>query len=119
VVEGLFRSVRDGERQAVLSVVTEIELLVKPMREGKRQEIARIGILLDAEGVNVMDLDRHRVAQVAAELRARQRLSLADAVIVATGIVTGCDAVVGNDERCARRVTEIPYIYLEEMARPS
>lgn len=99
--------------------MTEIELLVKPIREAKRQEIARIGVLLDAEGVEVMDLNRHHMAQLAAELRARRRLSLADAVIVATGIVTDCDAVVGNDERCARRVTEIPYLYLEEMTSPS
>jgi predicted nucleic acid-binding protein len=100
-------------------VVTEIELLVKPIRQGNRPEIARIGVLLDAEGVNVMELNRHRMAQLAAELRARRRLSLADAVVVATGITAGCDAIVGNDERCARRVTEIPYLYLEEITKRS
>jgi len=42
-------------------------------------------------------------------------LELSDALIVATAIVSECDALVGNDRTCARRVTEIPYIYLDEV----
>jgi len=30
-------------------------------------------------------------------------------------IVSECDALIGNDRTCASRVTEIPYIYLDEV----
>src|SRR3990172_3927483 len=30
-------------------------------------------------------------------------------------IVSECDALIGNDSTCASRVTEIPYIYLDEV----
>jgi len=29
-------------------------------------------------------------------------------------VEAGCDALVGNDALCARRVTDIPYVYLDE-----
>ena len=53
------------------------------------------------------------VAQRAAALRARHRLKLGDALIVATAIEAGCYGLIGNDELCARRVVEIPCLYLD------
>jgi len=54
------------------------------------------------------------IAWVAAEVRAETSLALPDAIIVATAIVTECDALIGNDHDCARRVKAIPYVYLDE-----
>ena len=47
----------------------------------------------------------------------RPWLALADAIIVATAVVEECDALVGNDARCAKRVTQIPYIYLDDAVK--
>lgn len=63
-----------------------------------------------------MDLDRS-IAKAAVDVRARHRLSLADAAIVATALATGCDAIVGNDERCARRVRDVPYFLLDDLVK--
>ena len=108
-------SLRSGVRDAVVSVVTEIELLVRPFREQDAREIRQIGIVLDAPSIRVVELDR-TIARVAGRLRASYRLALADAAIVATGIATSCDVVVGNDARCAERVREVPYLLLDELA---
>jgi predicted nucleic acid-binding protein len=62
----------------------------------------------------VLDVTRD-IAQGAARLRAELNLRLGDAVIISTALVSGCDAVVGNDRKVARRVTGIPYIYLGDV----
>jgi predicted nucleic acid-binding protein len=66
--------------------------------------------------VEVYGLDR-RIARRAAQIRATLALSLADAAIVATALHAGCDVIVGNDERCARRVAEIPYVFLDDVVK--
>ena len=42
-----------------------------------------------------------------------KRMAIPDAIIIATAIETGCDAIVGNDAAW-RGKTEIPFVYLEE-----
>ncbi len=97
----------------VVSVLTELKLLVRPLREHDDEERERVRMLFEeTENVHVHEVTRPIIHR-AAELRAFNRLPLADATIVATGIYTGCDAVVGNEERCAQRVREIPYIFLD------
>lgn len=100
----------------MLSVVTEIELLVRPLRDGTWEDVERVRALLDAQGISVVALDRE-IAQAAAGIRAKSGLRLPDAAIVATALVTGCDVIVGNDARCAKRVKEIPYVLLDDLVR--
>ena len=107
---------RDGIKQAVVSVITEIELLVRPIREEEIEKTERIQAILDAPEVYVMELERP-IARAAASIRAKTGLGLADAAIVATALHTGCDALVGNDERCAQRVHEIPYIFPDALVK--
>ena len=116
LVENAFAPVRDGWKQAFISVVTEIELLVQPIRLERERELERIRALLGAPQLRVIELDR-QIAQVAAGIRAEQRLGLADAAIVATALYTKCDVIVGNDERCAQRVRDVPYVFLDELVK--
>ncbi|MCH7812288.1 MAG: PIN domain-containing protein [Chloroflexi bacterium] len=116
VVEELLMAVRDGLKVAFVSVVTELELLVQPIQRERPWEIERIKAVLEAPQIQVIEMDRN-IAQRAAEIRAHRHLALADATIIATGIVAGCDAVVGNDERCAQRVREIPYVHLDALVK--
>lgn len=98
----------------MISVVSEIELLVQPIREARWLEIEKIRVLLGS--MQIMNLDR-AIARSAAQVRAEHRLSLADAAIVATALSTGCAAIVGNDERCAQRVRDIPYVLLDDLVQ--
>lgn len=98
----------------VVSVVTELELLVRPIREGDTWELEQVRIVLESPGVHTVDLNR-AIAGRAAELRAVTGLALPDAAIVATALHTDCDVIVGNDERCAKRVREIPYVLLDAL----
>ena len=105
-----------NQGEACASVVTELEMLVKPFRLGYRHQAERIVEYLSESPWVVLPASR-QIAQQAAAMRAATNLRVADALIVATALVSGCDALVGNDALCAQRVNEIRYIYLEDHVR--
>lgn len=94
-------------------MITESELLVRPERTGDASEYERITDLLSEDGIQVVPVDR-RIARLAAGLRGRLGLRLADAIIAATAIQTGCDAIVGND-RDFDRLKEVPFVRLDDL----
>ena len=117
----LFRRVQRGQAVIMISAVTEAELLVKAEMLQKPEAFLAIEDLLSEDGIYVVNLDR-RLARASARIRARglanrkqgeRKMELPDAIIVATAIETGCDAIVGNDAAWRGR-TEIPFVYLED-----
>jgi predicted nucleic acid-binding protein len=109
----LLDRVREGRAQMILSAITELELLVGPERRGDRDAVEKIGDFLSEDGIYVVDVTRP-IARRAATLRPNNRISVADAVIMATVIETGSDLVVGNDHRWAN-VPSIPYLSLDDV----
>jgi predicted nucleic acid-binding protein len=112
----LFRRVQAGSLSLIVSVITEAELLVRPEREQDAGAIERIRDLLSENGIYVVHVDR-RIARRAAALSGQSRFALADAIIIATAIETGCDAAVGNDGEWARKSIDIPFVRLDEIAQ--
>jgi predicted nucleic acid-binding protein len=110
----LFEDMQRGTREFVLSAIAYAEMRVKPLRERDATVLEMIEALMDADAITMAPVTRV-VASGAAEIRARLGLELPDAIVVATALDSGCDALIGNDKTCARRVTEIPYIYLDEV----
>lgn len=105
-----------GTTLVVISVVAEAELFVHPLRHCSDEALDRVRSFVDDRSVTIVPLDRS-LAGHAASIRANYNLTLVDSIIVATAIMSGCDALIGNDKACAQRVTEIPYIYLEEAVK--
>lgn len=103
-----------GQARGYVSTIVEMELLVKPMREGDTVSLDRIELFLRGQiNLFIRPVDRI-VARRAADMRARTRLSPPDAIIVATALEERCDAIIGNDSIIASRATNIPYIYLDD-----
>jgi predicted nucleic acid-binding protein len=102
-----------GETNFLISVVVYAELQVKPLRDDDVQSLLRIGALMASDSVDLLPVSAD-IAGAAARLRARLDLALPDSIVVASAVWSRCDALIGNDKTCARRVTEIPYIYLDE-----
>ncbi len=112
-LDPLFLSVQSGELEALFSVITEAEVRVGPLREGLDEKLDRLSAFFGHSSIRVIETNRE-IARSAAEVRAETNLALPDAIIVATAIAAECDALVGNDRNCARRVKAIPYVYLDE-----
>jgi predicted nucleic acid-binding protein len=98
-----------------LSVVTAAELLVRPMRCAADDVRLMQQFLRQIPHLHILDVD-FEIAQQAANVRALTRLALPDALLIGTAILAGCEAIITNDERWARRLrplySQFTWIYL-------
>ncbi|OGW48647.1 MAG: hypothetical protein A2V62_03650 [Nitrospirae bacterium RBG_19FT_COMBO_58_9] len=110
----LFDLIERGHNSAVTSTVTLLELLVQPYRDQKEELAQKIFALTSTypqiEWVPVT----LNVADRAAELRARYRLSTPDAIQLATAIGHKAMRFYGND-RALRRVKEIECVLVDDL----
>ncbi len=111
----LLRAVEEGRFEGITSVVTMLEVMIRPLRLG-RPEIADAyeALLADIPNLAIVDLDA-KVARIGAELRATYRLRTPDALQIAACLAHGAEAFITNDRRL-RRVTEIDVKVLEDFS---
>ena len=106
---------RDDPLTGCYSVVSASEILVRPMRAGTASFALMHAFLQNFPNLTALPIDL-AVAVKAASLRATAGVRLPDALIVASGLFAGCDAVVSNDEQWQRRlaplVHDVRWIYL-------
>jgi len=106
-----------GTFEGVTSVLTLMEIAVRPLQLGRVDVADEYDILLASyPHLLVVDLNR-AVARRAAELRATYRLRPADALQVAACLLSGATALVTNDKQL-RRVAEMEVIVLDDYAGP-
>jgi len=110
----LFELIERGQNSAVTSTVTLLELLVQPYRDEKDDLAHKIFALTSTypklEWVPVT----LNLADRAAQLRARYRLSTPDAIQLAAAISQKAVRFYGND-RGLHRVNEIECIILDDL----
>lgn len=98
-----------GRNQAVVSIITVMELLVRPLRQKAREPYQRIiDFLTNFPNLRIVNIDLD-VAQEAASLRATHNFSPPDALIIATGIAAGVGHLVTNDDEWLRRLQSASY----------
>ncbi len=115
LVEELFELIDADAAQGLTSVLTLLEVLVKPMREGK-DEISDSyrTILKNSANITIYPIGA-AVCETAAELRSKYTwLRTPDAIQIATALEHGGDLMVTNDDRW-KRVAEIEMIILSDL----
>jgi predicted nucleic acid-binding protein len=114
VTEDLFTAIDSGNARAITSVLTLLEVLVRPIRSGLA-DIAREyrELLSAARGISLFSI-RAETCELAARLRAEYDwIRTPDALQVATALQHGAELIVTNDYRW-RRLTEIQVIILRD-----
>jgi len=111
LVRPIFRHIADGQLSGVASAITLMEVLVKPLGLGEMALADQYRNLLTGSENFAMMPVTETIAETAADLRARYNLRTADAIVAATAIGSGCQALVTNDGRLPR-VTELRIIFL-------
>jgi len=112
VFDGLIR----GTFAAVTSVLTLMEVTVKPLQLGFADVADEYGLLLSTyPNLTIVGLDQ-ATARRAAQLRAIYRLRPADALQVAACLQNGATAFLTNDKGLRRITNEIQVILLEDFA---
>ena len=111
----LFQQIELGRPRAVTSVLSLMEIDVRPLALGKEAIADEYEILLSRfPNLNIRDVDR-RIARQAAKLRAKYRLHPPDALQIATALETGASAFVTNDAALAKITAGITVIILDHI----
>jgi predicted nucleic acid-binding protein len=113
-VKPFFEAAERNEFRIVTSFVTLIEVLVRPLREGRPDLAGQYrDILLQSPTLTAIPLDEG-IAEEAAGLRARHNIRTPDAIQVATAIRAGASWFLTNDAELAN-LTEIPVLVLKQL----
>lgn len=99
------------------SVLLLPELLMKPLREKRTDEIDELGRLLSRLDLRPVDA---ATAELATALGASYRLRAADAVHLATAVSAGADRFITNNKSdFTKAITEVDVTYPEQLPAPS
>ncbi len=98
-LEEIFTRIQDGKLKANMSVLSILELLVRPKKEGNiflenRYKLA----LMNYPNLKIINVSVE-VSDIAAGLRAVHRIKTPDAIILATALYIKVDGFVTNDTR--------------------
>ena len=112
----IFESLEKGNFNAITSILTLLEILVKPKRENNSILTERYKILLETfPNLRVKTLDEN-IADVASSLRANYNINTPDAIQVATSLEAQADIFITNDTSL-KKITEIKVLLLSEMLK--
>jgi predicted nucleic acid-binding protein len=99
MTDAFFEAMVRGEFRVVTSVVTLLEVLVYPLRQGNRILAQQYrDILFNEEGLTTIAVSP-AIAEVAAQLRASYNLQTPDSIQMATAISGGASFFLTNDAR--------------------
>jgi predicted nucleic acid-binding protein len=113
----IFEAWEAGSTRGVTSIITLLEILVKPKREGNLEAVRDYKEMLTTyPNLQLVDLGLE-VADVASDLRAKYNLKTPDAIQIAATQHAGGTAFITNDP-AFRRVTEIEVLVLDDLLTP-
>lgn len=101
------------------SVVGAAELLIRPHRAGAAEFTFMHTFLTGFPNLTALPMDLP-VATQAATIRSITGLCLSDAVVIASGLLAGCEVIISNDEKWKLRLEplfrDFVWVYLGEFA---
>jgi predicted nucleic acid-binding protein len=117
LVQIILNHLATGTSQGVTSVITMMEISVKPLREQRLARANEYASFLERlPNLSILPV-RMPDAWRAGVLRASNTLQIADALQIATCIGAGASVFVTNDHRL-RRINEIDILILDDYAEP-
>lgn len=112
-MDWVFHHLQAGAFQAVTSSITLAECLVLPYQLGDAALGQRFRDVITA-GIRTRYVGVDAAVERAAELRARYKVGLPDALQLAAALAAGCDAFLTND-LALKRVVELTILVLDEL----
>lgn len=112
----IFESLEKGNFQAITSILTLLEILVKPKKENNSLLTERYKLLFETfPNLQVKEINEN-IADIASSLRANYNISTPDAIQIATSIGAKADIFITNDATL-KKITEIKVLLLSEMLK--
>ena len=111
----VFTALAKGELEAVLSTVSIAELLTKPFKEGRDNQIAVFEAFVLSLPQTRLSVPTYTIAKQAARLRGQYGIRTPDALLFSTAQAERCDAFLTNDIRLRKLEAEgVAVIILSE-----
>lgn len=102
------------------SVMSAMELLIRPIRTGMQEFTFMHTFLSSYPNLRALPMDLS-VALQAATVRATTNIRAPDAVIIASALLAGCEAIVCNDQQWIGRLSalfpQFSWVYLAAFVR--
>ncbi len=95
----VFATLASGELEGILSTVSIAELLTKPFRDGRDDQISVFEAFISSLPQTRLVVPTYAIAKQAAKLRGQYGLRTPDALLFSTAQAEGCDAFLTNDIR--------------------
>ena len=114
----IFEAWEEGRNFGITSVVTMLEILVKPKRDGDFEAARDYEELLATyPNLRILDVDI-AVAVLAADLRAKYAIRTPDALQIATAVHAGASGFITNDEQLRQVAQEgIEVLLLDDLLK--
>ncbi|MBI1827073.1 MAG: PIN domain-containing protein [Planctomycetes bacterium] len=113
VLQPLWEASASGRISLVCSMLTLLEVLVRPIREKKKElENALRSFLVSSKEIRLLPIDVV-VVERAAQIRAKTGLSTPDSIHAATALSAAVSTFITNDP-AFRRVSELPVSLLSD-----
>ena len=111
----ILSGIEKGERKGITSMITLMEIIVKPLSLGM-PEIARKyeALLMNFPNLEVVDVDRDVIRQ-AARLRADHRIKPPDALQVSACLLGGAQVFITNDRQIDRLREKFEIVILDDL----
>ena len=114
MVTEVFQRITDNVFIGVTSVITLIEVLIHPFRQGNvRLQQEYRDLILHSANFKMVSVDA-TIAERAAEIRVRYNLRIPDALQIAAAISENCEAFLTNDS-ALQRVRELRILVLDDL----
>ncbi len=112
----IFESLEKGNFNGITSVLTLLEILVKPKRENNSLLTERYKLLFENfPNLQVKTLNEN-IADIASTLRANYNINTPDAIQIATSLEAKADIFITNDATL-KKISEIKVLLLSEMLK--
>jgi len=113
-LRSIFYYIEKGLAKGVTSIITLIEVLVKPIKDQNMKAIRNYKFLLNNfPNLKMVKIDS-KVAEKGAELRARYGIRIPDALQVASAIGNQATIFLSNDHKL-KKIKEIEIVVLKEI----
>ncbi len=112
----IFESLEKGNFNGITSILTLLEILVKPKKENNLLLTERYKLLFETfPNLQVKTLDEN-IADIASSLRANYNINTPDAIQIATSLEAKADIFITNDTTL-KKISEIKVLLLSEMLK--
>jgi predicted nucleic acid-binding protein len=116
ITEILFGAWENGTHHGVTSVITLLEVLVKPKKDNNQDAIRDYkDLLLTFPNLSVFGVGSE-CAEIASDIRARYGIRTPDAIQIATALLEHATAFITNDDQL-KQINELEVVLLDELSR--